>query len=132
MFAGGDVVTGPSTVIAAIAAGKQAAAMIDRYVTGKLMKVLPKVKLPIGLRRAVSWRSTRRPAKPYRLEPPHARRSQQRKRCFAEVELCPTEEQALREARRCLRCDLDFTQPLTNSSMDLRSAASARRRIDAD
>ena len=46
VFAGGDVVTGPSTVIAAVAAGKKAAMMIDRYVSGKLLKVLPKVKLP--------------------------------------------------------------------------------------
>ena len=42
VFAGGDVVSGPSTVIAAIAAGKKAAVMIDRYVSGKLMKVLPR------------------------------------------------------------------------------------------
>ena len=35
----------------------------------------------------------------------------QRKKCFAEVELCPTEEQVLAEARRCARCDLEFTQP---------------------
>jgi NADH-quinone oxidoreductase subunit F len=34
IFAGGDCVTGPDTVIAAIAAGKQAAAAIDRYLGG--------------------------------------------------------------------------------------------------
>ena len=31
---------------------------------------------------------------------------------FAEVELCISEEAAQCEARRCLRCDLDFTRPL--------------------
>jgi hypothetical protein len=35
----------------------------------------------------------------------------QRKGCFAEVELCPSEELVLTEARRCARCDLEFTQP---------------------
>jgi hypothetical protein len=30
---------------------------------------------------------------------------------FCEVEMCVSEQGALREARRCLRCDLDFTQP---------------------
>jgi len=34
-----------------------------------------------------------------------------RKGCFAEVELCPTEQQAMAEAHRCARCDLEFTQP---------------------
>ncbi len=34
-FAGGDFVTGPSTVIAAIAAGRKGAAAINRYLTGK-------------------------------------------------------------------------------------------------
>jgi NADH-quinone oxidoreductase subunit F len=109
VFAGGDVVSGPSTVIAAIAAGKQAARMIDRYVSGKLMKVLPKVKLPTTY------------VEPFmdveedvgemvRLEVPLLP-VVQRKKCFAEVELCPTEPQVLAEARRCARCDLEFTQP---------------------
>jgi formate dehydrogenase beta subunit len=30
---------------------------------------------------------------------------------FAEVELCISEEDALRESRRCMRCDLEFTTP---------------------
>ena len=39
LFAGGDFVTGPSTVVAAIAAGRKAAASINRYLKG------PEVKL---------------------------------------------------------------------------------------
>lgn len=34
-----------------------------------------------------------------------------RKKTFAEVEKSLSAEQATREARRCLRCDLEFTQP---------------------
>ena len=33
-----------------------------------------------------------------------------RKKSFAEVELPLSVEQAKREARRCLRCDIEFTQ----------------------
>jgi hypothetical protein len=36
---------------------------------------------------------------------------EQRRSGFAEVELCLSETDATREARRCLRCDLEFTQP---------------------
>jgi len=35
LFAGGDVVTGPNTVVDAIAAGKKAAVMIDRYLSSE-------------------------------------------------------------------------------------------------
>lgn len=109
VFAGGDVVSGPSTVIAAIAVGKQAAAMIDRYVSGKLMKILPKVKLPTVYVEPFTD-VDEETGEIYRLELPLLPVAQ-RKKCFAEVELCPTEEEALKEARRCARCDLEFTQP---------------------
>jgi hypothetical protein len=36
---------------------------------------------------------------------------QERRAGFAEVELCLSEVDAQREARRCLRCDLEFTAP---------------------
>jgi NADH-quinone oxidoreductase subunit F len=109
VFAGGDVVTGPSTVIAAIAAGKKAALMIDRYVSGKLMKVLPKVKLPTVYVEPF-MDMDEETGEVYRLELPLLP-VVQRKKCFTEVELCPTEQQALAEARRCARCDLEFTSP---------------------
>jgi NADH-quinone oxidoreductase subunit F len=109
VFAGGDVVTGPSTVIAAVAVGKQVATMIDRYLSGKLMKVLPKVKLP-SIYVEPFMEVDEETGETYRLELPLLP-VVQRKKCFAEVELCPTEEQALAEARRCARCDLEFTQP---------------------
>ncbi|MFW5878200.1 MAG: hypothetical protein ACOCVR_00140, partial [Myxococcota bacterium] len=36
---------------------------------------------------------------------------EKRRGCFAEVELTVSEQEAVCEARRCLRCDLDFTKP---------------------
>ncbi len=48
VFAGGDFVTGPSTVVAAIAAGRRAASSIDQYLggTGTQYKDSEAVKLP--------------------------------------------------------------------------------------
>jgi len=110
VFAGGDVVTGPSTVIAAIAAGKNAAAMIHNYVSGKLLKVLPKVKLPSFYIEPVESQEDESEAAK-RVEAPHLCATE-RTKTFAEVELCVAERDARCEARRCLRCDLDFTQPV--------------------
>jgi NADH-quinone oxidoreductase subunit F len=109
VFAAGDVVSGPNTVIEAIAAGKKAAVMIDRYVTGKLMKLLPKVKLPSVYVEPVKADDDE-PENVVRMELPLLT-VEQRKGCFLEVELCPDEQQVRTEARRCARCDLDFTQP---------------------
>jgi len=110
VFAGGDVVTGPSTVIDSIAAGKKAAIMIDRYVSGKLLKILPEVKLPTVYVEPSASTDDEEIGEISRLELPLLAVAK-RKGCFAEVELCPSEQQALTEARRCARCDLEFTQP---------------------
>jgi NADH-quinone oxidoreductase subunit F len=109
VFAGGDVVTGPNTVINAVAAGKNAAAMINNYVTGKLLRTLSKVKLPTIYIEPVQVQdefgeAVNRVAQV--LLP-----AEQRRCSFAEVELCISEEDARCEASRCLRCDLEFTQP---------------------
>jgi NADPH-dependent glutamate synthase beta subunit-like oxidoreductase len=45
VFAGGDVVLGPATVIEAIVAGKRAAVSIDRYLQGRAIKTDEKVPL---------------------------------------------------------------------------------------
>jgi NADH-quinone oxidoreductase subunit F len=108
VFAGGDIVTGPNTVIESIAAGKQTAIMIERYLTGKLMKTLPKVKLPTVYVAPVTTEEDEN-SEVVRIEMPLLPVAQ-RKVCFKEVDLCPTEQQVLTEARRCARCDLDFTQ----------------------
>jgi NADH-quinone oxidoreductase subunit F len=109
VFAAGDVVSGPATVIAALATGKKAAVTIDRYVRGRIMKVLPKVKLPATYIEPVQM-NDEEAMETKRVVPPHL---DIECRCgnFHEVELSISEEQALCESRRCLRCDLEFTQP---------------------
>ena len=83
--------------------------MIDRYVTGRALKTIRKVKLPTFYVEPAP-QTDPETTEVFRLHAPLLAAAQ-RRRCFAEVELCPTEDAAMLEARRCLRCDLDFTQP---------------------
>jgi NADPH-dependent glutamate synthase beta subunit-like oxidoreductase len=113
VFAGGDVTTGPSTVIKAIAAGKSAAVMLQNFVTGKLLKQLPKTKLPSFYIEPlhVAGQETEGDVITARVHQPELP-VEKRRGNFAEVELTISEDAAHCEARRCLRCDLDFTRPL--------------------
>ena len=59
VFAGGDVVTGPKTVIDAIAAGKKAAITIDHYLRGEVIKQerrLPDTTMYMHPDVKLSWR----------------------------------------------------------------------------
>lgn len=104
IFAGGDCVTGPATVIQAIAAGRHAAESMDEFLMLGYAKVhgedyscsrgtledLPKWEFEEMPRIA----RTKMPA----LDPAISKRS------YAEVDLGLSEEQALTEANRCLQC----------------------------
>jgi NADPH-dependent glutamate synthase beta subunit-like oxidoreductase len=111
VFAGGDVTSGPGTVIKAIAAGKAAAQMIEHYLTGKLLRVLPKSKLPSIYVEPVAAADTEETAALGRAAQAHLPVAE-RRGSFAEVDLALDEQAARCEAQRCLRCDLDFTRPL--------------------
>ena len=108
VFAGGDLVTGPNTVVDAIAAGRKAARVIDRYLRGKEMREAPEVKLPQVFVEPAAG-AGEEPESVARVEPPTLP-DEARKKNFAEVEMTVSLEQATCEARRCLRCDLEFTQ----------------------
>ncbi len=104
VFAGGDAVTGPKTVIHAIAAGKIAAQSIDKYLRSESLEREYKVTRPSMYIEPVELtdeeiESAKRPKSPH-LPP------EQRVKNFKEVELGFTEEMAVNEARRCLRCEL--------------------------
>jgi heterodisulfide reductase subunit A-like polyferredoxin len=105
IFAGGDVVSGPDVAVNAIVAGHRAATSIDRFLNGE------------------DLREGRDDIKP-RLSPkelaavpegPHSRAPRvlmptlpvdERIKSFDEIELGYTEEQAIREAERCLHCSI--------------------------
>ena len=119
VFAGGDLATGPNTVVDAIAAGRKAAEVIDRYVCGHELAEPPGVKLPeVFLEPAAVGDEEFEDVS--RVEPAMLDAKSRRKN-FTEVEKQLTIEQAAREARRCLRCDLEFTQRSKNEE-DKRAA----------
>jgi len=102
VFAGGDVVTGPASVIDAVAAGRLAARSIDRYLGGDGDIDLSLVG-PEDLERLEPLGE--QPAAP---RVPTRRRSPTRRvRDFNEVDLGYSQRQARLEAGRCLRCDLE-------------------------
>jgi NADH-quinone oxidoreductase subunit F len=116
VFAGGDLVTGPNTVVNAIAAGRKAAGVIDRYIHGEELAEPPRVKLPsVFIEPAVVSDEELEDAE--RVEPATLN-ARSRKKSFAEVEMTLSVEQAVREARRCLRCDLEFTQRTENEEAE--------------
>jgi heterodisulfide reductase subunit A len=98
VFAGGDVVSGPADVIGAIAAGKEAAESIDRYLNGVDLRE----GRPGQLNKVEEVSKEGVPAKPRAAMP--MLDLGQREGSFAEVELGLDEETAVAEARRCLNC----------------------------
>jgi NADPH-dependent glutamate synthase beta subunit-like oxidoreductase/ferredoxin len=104
IFAVGDAVTGPATVIEAIGAGKRAAEGIDRYLSG-----IPQPKMPpVPVRRgridchplsANEKMTTKRPEMPLL-------NIDRRRTTFQQVELGYAEQDVRDEAGRCLRCDI--------------------------
>jgi len=118
LFAGGDVVTGPNTVVDAIAAGKRAALMIDRTLSGEELRQPGESPGP------TRFVEPARGGEKSRLAVPHVPAAE-RRATFAEVEQVVTEETARREAGRCLRCDLDCRPPAEASSADAVTARPA-------
>jgi len=102
IFAGGDAVTGPASVIEAIAAGRQAAISMDRYLGGngtidEILVPVEKANPYLGIEDGFADR--------VRAEMPMLA-VEKRVNNFTEVEFGYSEETAAKEADRCLRCDL--------------------------
>jgi len=123
LFAGGDVVTGPNTVVDAIAAGKKAAVVIARYLKGEelrqpVMGSKPSVYIePVSRDRQVERRT--------RPEVSHIALAE-RIASFSEVEEAFDVEEAKAEAANCLRCDLEFTQSYAEKPVAKRSCGGHR------
>ncbi len=95
IFSGGDCVTGPATVIRAIAGGKVAAANIDEYL-GFNHEIVNHIVLP------PARFDDRVPMGRINMKELPA---DERKKSFVHIECGLTEEEAMCEASRCLRCD---------------------------
>jgi NADH-quinone oxidoreductase subunit F len=98
VFAGGDAKSGPASVIEAIADGRQAAISIDKYLGGK--GEIDEVLAPpeeITAEEPLEEGRSKVPALPLA----------ERLKSFKLVELGLDKKAAIREAKRCLRCDLE-------------------------
>jgi NADH-quinone oxidoreductase subunit F len=104
LFCGGDAVSGPASVVEAVGHGEKAAVAIDNYLNGTS---------------GAFWRDEKvvdtffdPDADPveYAKTEMHMLPVNKRARNFMEIELPWQEEIALREAKRCLRCDYRETE----------------------
>ncbi len=102
VYAGGDVVSGPASVIEAIAAGRQAAVSIDQYLggDGNIDEVLaPQEEVAPFDVSEIEGEKYRPPLETLPAE--------EGLRNFAQVVLGFSEDHAIEECKRCLRCDLE-------------------------
>jgi NADH-quinone oxidoreductase subunit F len=98
IFAGGDCVNGPSTVVESIQQGKKAASEIDKYLGGDGI-VVKKEDSERNISSLILEEQKSRVKMPTIL-------LSERKRGFKEVEKGYSLDQAVEEASRCLRCDV--------------------------
>lgn len=104
VFAAGDAVLGPASVVEAVRTGKQAASSIDKYLGGTGILAVDEIEV-----RDLTARDTfidRWTNESIRVEMPSLPVGE-RLRGFGEVELGLSEEEARAEGRRCWRCDLE-------------------------
>lgn len=103
VFAAGDLVSGPATVVEAIGGARRAAEAIDRWLAGREPKPQRPFLFSKGTLQQVDPINFHdRPQSPRAVMP--ARDSASRKDCFVEVETGLNEDQARAEAQRCLAC----------------------------
>ena len=99
VFAGGDVFYGPRSVVEAVECGKEAAESIHRYLNGRDLRT----------DREKDWSYEKPEIKDETFIPriPMAQRSlKERRGNFEEIALGFTEEEARKEAERCLKCGI--------------------------
>ena len=106
MFAGGDVETGPWIAIAAVAAGREAAISIDRYLSGQDLKAgrafpLKPVPKEQGHWNPVPEKAQKRPRAAMPTQP-----VEEWIKSFNEINLGLSEAEAVAEADRCINCGI--------------------------
>jgi NADPH-dependent glutamate synthase beta subunit-like oxidoreductase len=125
VFAGGDAANGPATVIQAIAAGRRAAASIDRYLGGNGViefgirnseggikkaecgPAAPEPQVKAGNRGHYDGKRTKGFAELERAAVPSLPAAE-RASGFGEIELGYAEPEVMAEVGRCLQCDLEI------------------------
>ncbi len=110
VFAAGDCVTGPATVVEALAAGKTTALSIEKYINGEEYKEDYTINVSRG-----DWQSLSKDDLVFLKEPVETGRQElkyidieERKTTFKEGTKTFTPEEGKREAERCLECSCTF------------------------
>lgn len=104
VFAAGDAVSGPATVIEAIGGGKRAAEAIDRYLNHIPQPRMPKIPVRHSIDPPVQMSAEEKMT----LKRPKMQmlNVDRRRTTFQQAELGYTEQEVRNEAKRCLRCDI--------------------------
>ncbi len=103
VFAGGDAVTGPDTVILAVATGHKAVEAIHRYINGEDLDLYTH-KLEALKKPGTDWQKIPKGISQKARAHPKQLDAKMSVACFDEVDLGFSESAAQEEARRCLNC----------------------------
>jgi heterodisulfide reductase subunit A-like polyferredoxin len=104
VFAGGDVVSGPYIAIAAVAAGREAAESIKRYLAGQDLRAHREFPLRPMPKDQGHWNPIPPGAKKERRRPMPTLPEAEWVKGFGEINLGYREEEAVAEASRCINC----------------------------
>ena len=104
VFAAGDAVTGPATVVNAVAQGNEVARAVDHFLrTGQVEKLVTAPGYQVVEQRFEMQQYVEATRPPIPMLPLAGRRGS-----FAEVEQSWDEHTVQEECKRCLRCDLEW------------------------
>ena len=122
IFAGGDAVRGPQSVIEAIADGRQAAISIDRYIQGQDLRLDRDIEL-----KAITQPQKEKFDPSARVQMPRLK-PRGRVRNFKEVQKGFTKKMATQEAKRCISCGTSCIQacPYDAITFDEKSATAQK------
>jgi heterodisulfide reductase subunit A len=105
VFAAWDAVSGPATVIEAVAAGYRAVKAIDHYLTGRESSETP-VEIAAANPGLPDWREVPENVAEEARARPVQIKAVSRKASFEEIEQSLSETEAQKEAHRCLNCGI--------------------------
>ena len=106
VFAGGDVETGPYIAIAAVAAGREAATSIDRYLSGQDLKAGREMPVRPIPKEEGHWYPIRADIEKKHRALMATTPVEEWIKGFKEINLGYKEEQAVEEAARCINCGI--------------------------
>jgi len=106
VFSAGDCVSGPLTLIAGLAGGKEAAFQIDRFLREGRTEPLEEWVMNQYVEKLKPYDAKEDVGVPPTTEPAHIHHApvEERVKDFREAEIGFTHEEAIADASRCLRC----------------------------